>query len=166
LESFGFSVQVTKEKALVIENLLALSAPRVVVKRNLEYLRQGLVTKPEEILIVSRKGTPRNNDAIEESLSAQIPEAKLINPGQLSVEEQIKLFSKAKVVIGLHGGALTNCVWMDASSKVIEVFNHAYRTSDYERLCIELGIKYQSVEIGTMNAHQVVLVVERLIHEL
>lgn len=165
LEHYGFSVQLTEENSLIVENLFAISAPRVVVKRNLENLRQGLITTAENILIVSRKGTPRNNDAIEESLSAHIPGAQVIDPGQLSVTEQIQLFSTAKIIIGLHGGALTNCVWMDPSSKVIEIFNHAYRTSDYERLCIELGTKYQSVEIENMSAQEVASTVERLINE-
>ena len=165
LEQFGFDVHVTKRNAVIVEDLFAISAPRVVVKRNLESLRLGLTTKPVNTLIVSRKGTPRNNDAIEESLAALIPGAQVVDPGQLSVAEQIQLFSKAKIIIGLHGGALTNCVWMDTSSKVIEIFNHAYRTSDYERLCMELGIKYQSVEIKNMNAQEVALIVERITHE-
>lgn len=163
---FNFSVQTTSDKALIVENVLAISAPRTVIKSNLECLRQGLVTKPENILIVSRKGTPRNNDVMEQNIFESIPGSKLIDPGRLSVEEQIMLFSTAKIIIGLHGGGLTNCVWMDKDSTVIEIFNHAYRTSDYERLCIELGIKYQAIEISNFDNTEVVSSVRRLLHDI
>ena len=165
LEYFKFNVYAIEEYAVVVEQLFAVSAPRVVVKKNLNYLRGNLETHGKDIVIVSRKGTPRSNDQIEHSLVERIPGSKLIDPGKLSVEQQIRAFSSAKIVIGLHGGGLTNCVWMDNSSHVIEIFNHAYRTSDYERLCVELGIKYNSLEIENLSSEEVALNVQRLIDE-
>ncbi len=165
LEHFKFNVRILDKKAIILENMFAVSAPRAVIRRNLEYLRQNLVTEPIDILVVSRKGTPRNNDEIEQNIVERISGSKLIDPSTLSVEEQIKVFSTAKVIIGLHGGALTNCVWMDSSSNVIEIFNHAYRTSDYERLCTELGIGYKSIEIYGLTAVEVASTVERFIDE-
>jgi len=165
LEYFKFNVCIVEESAVVVKQLFALSAPRVVVKKNLNYLRGNLETHGKDIVIVSRKGTPRSSDQIEQSLVELIHGSKLIDPSKLSVEQQIQVFSSAKIVIGLHGGALTNCVWMDSSSYVIEIFNHAYRTSDYERLCIELGIKYNSLEIENLSSEEVVSTVQRLINE-
>jgi len=165
LEFFGFNVTILNKKAVVIERLFSISAPRIVVRQNLEFLRRNIETKPSEIFVVSRKGAPRNNNLIESSILNQIPDAKLVDPGDFSIAEQIRLFSQAKLVIGLHGGALTNVVWMNNSGTLIEVFNHAYRTSDYRRLCAELGISYFGIDAVDMDANQVALEVRSYLND-
>lgn len=165
LEFFEFTVTKLEKKAVIVENLFSLSAPRVVVRKNLDYLRQNIKKNPNKILIVSRKGAPRSDNSIERAILAQIPNSELVDPGDFSIAEQIKLFSDAKTIIGLHGGALTNAVWMDNSGKLVEVFNHAYRTSDYQRLCAELGMSYISIDFMDLDANQVALDVERHVNE-
>ena len=165
LEFFDFNVTILNKKAVVIERLFSVSAPRTVVRQNLEFLRRNIKTTPNEIFVVSRKGAPRNDNLIESSILNQIPEAKLIDPGDFSIAEQIRLFSQAKLVIGLHGGALTNVVWMNNSGTLIEVFNHPYRTTDYQRLCAELGIHYFGFDAVDMDDKQVALEVRRYLHE-
>jgi len=146
LKVLKFEVVVSKVNALKIENLLTITAPRALHRKNLDLLRAATNPDPRKILIVSRSGTPRSDDSIEAALFEAIIDAELINPGTLPIEDQIHTFSKAKVIIGLHGGALTNTVWMHETGKVVEIFNHAYRTSDYEALCRELGQGYLSIE--------------------
>lgn len=165
LEFFDFSVTKLNKKSVVVGNLFSISAPRVVVRKNLEYLRQDIKKSLNTILIVSRKGAPRSDDSLEISILSQIPEARLVDPGELSISEQIKMFSEAKVVIGLHGGALTNAVWMDKCGKLIEVFNHSYRTTDYQRLCTELGINYVGIDAVDLDANQVALEVKKYVNE-
>lgn len=145
LSYFNFETYITSEKALIVENLITLTAPRAILKNNLNYLRVNLHQNPTDIVIVTRNGTPRSDALIEKALLEQIPRAILIDPAEISVTQQVEVFSKAKVIIGLHGGALSNVIWMDTSGVLIEIFNHAYRTSDYERLCAELGISYLNV---------------------
>jgi capsular polysaccharide biosynthesis protein len=149
------------KKAVIIENFFSVSAPRTVVQKNLELLRRSLNTNPTRILVVSRKGTPRSDNLIESAIVSQFPDSELVDPGDFSIAEQIQLFSEAKIVIGLHGGALTNVVWMDTSGKLVEVFNHAYRTTDYQTVCAELGISYIAVEAVDMDPNQVALEVKR-----
>jgi len=165
LEYFDFTVTKSNKKAVVVENLFSVSAPRIVVRKNLDYLRQNIRKTPTKFLIVSRKGAPRSDNLIESAILTQIPNSELVDPGDFSIAEQIKLFSEAKVIIGLHGGALTNAVWMDNSGKLVEVFNHAYRTSDYQRLCAELGISYLSIDALGLDANQVAFEVERYVNE-
>ena len=40
---------------------------------------------------------------------------------KLSVEEQIKLFNDAQIVIGLHGAGLANLIWCNKYTKIIEL---------------------------------------------
>ena len=165
LEYFDFAVTKLNKKAVVVENLFSVSAPRVVVRKNLNYLRQNVRKNPSRILIVSRKGAPRSDNSIESAVLAQIPNSELIDPSDFSIAEQINLFSEAKVIIGLHGGALTNAVWMDNSGKLIEIFNHAYRTSDYQRLSAELGIDYIGIDALGLDANQVAFEITRYVNE-
>ena len=44
-----------------------------------------------------------------------------IEAGKYSIWEQALLCNKAHVILGLHGAALTNMIWMNAGSKVIEI---------------------------------------------
>jgi hypothetical protein len=54
---------------------------------------------------------------------------------------------------------------MDNSGKLVEVFNHAYRTSDYQRLCAELGISYVSVDALDLDDNQLALKVQKYVNE-
>ena len=156
LKVLKFEVIVSKTSAVKAKNLLTITAPRALHRKNLELLRTAVSSDPTEILIVSRSGTPRSNDSLEATLLEAIPSAKLINPSTFSIEDQINIFSKAKAIIGLHGGALTNTVWMHETGKVVEIFNHAYRTSDYEILCRELGQGYFSIETTNRTADEII----------
>ena len=44
----------------------------------------------------------------------------------MSLDEQIKCFDNAVVVIGQHGAGLANCIWMKRQSTVIELSSDAY----------------------------------------
>ncbi len=44
-----------------------------------------------------------------------------VEAGKYSVWEQALLCNKANVIVGLHGAALTNMIWMNEGSKVIEI---------------------------------------------
>jgi capsular polysaccharide biosynthesis protein len=165
LEYFGFNVHSVHEKALIVEELFAVSAPRAIIRKNLDLLRENVVTNPSDILIVSRRGAPRSDSEIEEAINARVRNSILVDPGQFTVHEQIRMFSRAKIIIGLHGGALTNCVWMNSSGTVVEIFNHTYRTSDYQRICLEIGLKYVQVEARNLGADQVAQTVESLLYD-
>ena len=156
LKVLNFEVIISKANTLKIENLLTITAPRALNRKNLELLRVAINPDPRKILIVSRSGTPRSDDSLEAALLEAITDAELIDPGALPIEDQIHIFSKAKVIIGLHGGALTNMVWMHETGKVVEIFNHAYRTSDYETLCRELGQGYLSIETSNTTTDAII----------
>lgn len=161
----GFNVVVSKQNAVIVEELITITAPRALNAKNIELLRSSVRAKPEKILIVSRSGAPRSQDSIELAIKVAIPEAEFINPSYISVDEQIEIFSHAKAIIGLHGGALTNTVWMDSSGRMVEIFNHAYRTTDYENLCRELGQGYLSIEAISKTLNELVQEVQAFIYE-
>ena len=65
-------------------------------------------------------------------------------PGELSVREQVALFSRADLVVGPHGAGLTNVVFGEDLA-VVELFGDK-RIATFDRLAAALGHEYAFVE--------------------
>lgn len=67
---------------------------------------------------------------------------ELICPGDLSVIEQVRLFSGASIIIGPHGAGLTNMVFAPTSATLIELFPGDYFNGCYWTLTSTLDQHY------------------------
>jgi capsular polysaccharide biosynthesis protein len=92
-----------------------------------QYLRRtfGVEGRPRgtKRLYVARGAAPRRrvlNEAEVEKLLAGYGFVS-VNPGALSVAEQVELFSSAAMVAGPHGAGLTNAVFMAPGGAIIEM---------------------------------------------
>ena len=54
----------------------------------------------------------------------------VVDPGTLSVAEQVLLFAEAEMVVGAHGAGLTNIAFCSPGATVIELF-----PADYVNVC-------------------------------
>jgi capsular polysaccharide biosynthesis protein len=64
---------------------------------------------------------------------------------ELSVADQIALFSQAKMIVGVHGAGLANLVFASYRAVVYELFSSVYKPSTYESISRLVGLDYQSV---------------------
>jgi capsular polysaccharide biosynthesis protein/Flp pilus assembly protein TadD len=64
---------------------------------------------------------------------------------RLSFREQVRLLSGAQVVVAPHGAGLTNAVFCQPGTVVIELFSHRYRSSCYQVMSHHLGLEYRAV---------------------
>lgn len=97
---------------------------------------------PEKRLYISRSGRRRvQNEAEVRELLQQFG-FEIVEDIARSVDEQIRLFSEASVVVGPHGGGLTNLLWCNPGTKVIEFFNSAYASHYYYYICKILDLEY------------------------
>lgn len=71
----------------------------------------------------------RNNGETEQVFRRQGWE--IIDPGLLSLEEQIYLFRQCQAVAGVHGAALTNLLWLPAGASVVELMPRLRRNGCY-----------------------------------
>ena len=81
----------------------------------------------------------------------------------LGLAEQVRLFSEARVVVGVHGAGLANAVFMPPGAAMVEVMPPWYMTACYLVLANEAGMRYRAVEGGRADpagkgAHQDVTV--------
>lgn len=134
---------------------LIVTPPNANFRRSsINFLRNRLMSsiskftseQPQRIYISRRLASKRKfineNEVIEvlEKLGFVIIDAEL-----LSVAEQISLFAGAKVVIGIHGAGLTNLVFCNSGTKVIELFlgNMNIPTCyHYYWMCCYLDLEY------------------------
>lgn len=84
--------------------------------------------KPARIF-VTRTGGRNTRRLIEEPALWPLLEERgfvRIDPGAMSVRDQIDHFAAAEVIVGIHGAALTNLVFAQPGVKVLELFTSTY----------------------------------------
>jgi hypothetical protein len=87
--------------------------------------------------------SPVDENELIESLRALGVE--IIFAEDLPLKEQISLFSSTEVLIGIHGAGLTNQLWMESGSTVIEIIDKQYFNICFEALAKVTGNIYESV---------------------
>lgn len=87
--------------------------------------------------------SPVGENELIESLKAIGVE--IIFAEDLTLKEQIALFSSSEVLIGIHGAGLANQLWMESGSTVIEIVDKQYFNICFEALAKASGNMYESV---------------------
>jgi capsular polysaccharide biosynthesis protein len=118
---------------LIFEPLNTLSTPgstlKIFITRNKSRLR--FIENQEEIQAVAEKA----------GLS-------IIDTDQLKPVEQIRIFSQAAVIVGIHGAGLMNMVFRRSECKVLEIFappSDGYLPFHYIMLANMMGFQYQGL---------------------
>ncbi|MCP1247291.1 MULTISPECIES: DUF563 domain-containing protein [Acetobacter] len=114
----------------------------IMEKANIETSRV-----PSEMIYISRKDTKarkiQNENALIESLENL--GVKTIELTGKSVKEQIQIFSDAALVIGGHGAGISNSLFMNKSSIMLELIQASYQNVAPMRLAQSSGAQYCSM---------------------
>jgi hypothetical protein len=147
-DSIGFHYDFDRSTAPGMRNdlLNALSIPTEVI---------GKEGKPLALLIDRGQGSRniRNTNEIFEAMVAGCPhcQVEIVRYHIMSTEEQIRITSRASVLVGLHGSGLTHVVWMAPSqpnhtTHMIEFLPYKYSCRDwYHTAAIVAGVNYHIV---------------------
>jgi len=103
---------------------------------------------------VSRQNSQSRNLINEEDIIDEMKSKNfmIIDTKNMSVFEQIDIFSSAKIIIGPTGSALTNIIFCLEGTKIIEIvpkYNFGYEQSfknRYSRICNILNLNYKFIE--------------------
>ncbi len=104
-------------------------------------------TRGKARLYVTRGSAPRRrivNEAAVEKLLASHGFAS-VNPGTMSVTAQAELFAGAAIVVGAHGAALANAIFMAPGGAVIELTHTKRVVWTYHEVAGSAGLAYASV---------------------
>jgi capsular polysaccharide biosynthesis protein len=98
-------------------------------------------------LYISRSKTSKRTLGNERELEIRLAAkgVEILFAENLSLSEQIQLFSSARIVIAPHGAGLSNLVWSQPGAKVLEIFPAEMFNDCYARLAMNLGLEYRYV---------------------
>jgi hypothetical protein len=108
-------------------------------------------------IYISRKAANYRKILNEEEL---MPILKKYNfaiymPEELSVKDQITLFSNADIILGIHGAGLANILFADKNAKMLEIFPQYYLDQGISILSKVIGIAYFYMVGHSININNV-----------
>ncbi|HWU21274.1 MAG TPA: glycosyltransferase family 61 protein [Nocardioides sp.] len=124
----------------------ALQAPPAVV----DWLRDRLppVDPPSgrARLYLTRGNAPQTRRYVQETelMAALEPRGfQRLDPGTLTVQQQIDVFSTAEIIVAPHGAGLTNVTFSPRGVRVLELFPSTYVHRGLWAICQALGAEYR-----------------------
>eukprot|EP00397_Hematodinium_sp_SG-2012_P036132 GEMP01038968.1.p1 GENE.GEMP01038968.1~~GEMP01038968.1.p1 ORF type:complete len:459 (+),score=68.00 GEMP01038968.1:307-1683(+) len=99
----------------------------------------------------------------EEEVLQEFSGAEKFNPGVVSLEEAIKTFQSASTVIGVHGGALSNILFCQAGTKIVELgwpqvpmlghFRHLSKALNLDHHTVPLKLDQRGIAAAEVSAN-------------
>jgi capsular polysaccharide biosynthesis protein len=142
----------------VSADVLVVPAPPAMSEKNppwvIGYLRDLLLPRvpagPADRLVYVTRGPSANNRTVRNDAEVlallQGRGFELVDPGELSVAEQIRIFAEARIVVATHGAALANLAFASPGSAVVELFPRGVLLPDFWRLASGVpGLTYRYV---------------------
>jgi capsular polysaccharide biosynthesis protein len=140
----------------VSADVLVVPAPPEMSEKNppwaVSWLRERLLprvdlTGPRQRIYVTRGPSANNRAVLNDDEVTALLESRgfvLVDPGTMSVAEQIRTFANADVIVATHGAALANLVFASPGATVIELFPVGCLLPDYWRMASGVpGLRYR-----------------------
>jgi hypothetical protein len=137
-------------------DVLVVPAPPEMSEKNppwaVQWLRDRLLPRvdlagPRQRIHVTRGASANNRTVVNaEEVDALLAERGFVSvdPGTMSVAEQIRTFANAEAIVATHGAALANLVFASPGASVIELFPVGCLLPDYWRLSSGVpGLRYR-----------------------
>jgi capsular polysaccharide biosynthesis protein len=170
LEMFGVGpdrrVLVDRGTVIRCESLVvpALLAWPQVIAHGVRWIRRRLspyLIAPDaasRLIYVSRRDARFRHVVNEDALYDRLRPLgfRMIVPGRSSVAEQIKAFSGARLIVGVHGAALANIVFAPDRAAIVEINSSSMAMmDDYRRIARAVGQRMATVTSQTYaDPHQ------------
>lgn len=152
-------IAVEGEANLVFDELWMMSPPAVRVRGEGPWLyRRDLLEEhiaalrsawslptspsPHRRLFVTRNGRRGLENNTELSNVFLQHGFSVVDPGTMSVREQVALFSQAVAIAGVHGSGLANILFAPASCRILEIFSSDWLSPCYHYLAALRGQQY------------------------
>lgn len=104
-----------------------------------------------DLLFISRKDSRRRMLLNEEEIEAALAQLGFTTVvlSEMSVTEQIRSFSRARVIVGAHGAGLTNLMFAPPQAAVVEITNaRIHHMNDVRFISAQMGQRYTEVVSG------------------
>jgi hypothetical protein len=98
------------------------------------YSRFNIGTEPpDQLVYVGRRNAEHRNMVNRDAVESVLDEFGFaaVYPGELSFEDQVRTFARARVIVGPHGAGMTNMLWARPGAKVLEFMPHSLDDPGY-----------------------------------
>ena len=87
---------------------------------------------------------------------------EMVDAETLDLAEQIRLFSSAREIVGLHGAGLANMIWAPPGCRIVELFPAGWFNDCYGRLALTCGhtYSYSAIEPQGLDVSQIRLLLQ------
>ena len=124
---------------------------------NLRFLLSKRLKKNEsEKIFVARQNIVKGRESRGLEFTDEIWELlskfdfKRVYLEEISLDEQMAIFSSSEIIVGFHGAGLANIIWSKPSTKVIELTN-TRKTSHFEHISQICELDYQLLTIDSFR---------------
>lgn len=147
-------IQVGRGESVTAEHLVVPSTPNSAViapRDTVAWLRRRFLPEAApaatERILITRGETRGNRCYLQEGELWPALEARgfqRVDPGSLSVRDQVELFARAETVVAPHGAGLTNITFAPPGVQVLEFFAPRYVHTGLWGICEALGhVRYR-----------------------
>ena len=149
----------TRERPAVIDTFANGGSIRGVRDHYLDHYRVTRAT-PHRRLLIDRNREKRRNLLNQDRLTAALRPLgfETVDPGVLDHADQVRLFSDAEAVVAVEGSALTNLIYCQPGTRVLEIRPDRLRFPFWIGLCKQLGLHHRGVIGTTAGRHMHVTV--------
>jgi hypothetical protein len=136
------------------QSMLWLPSPSALSALRRTFLKEPQPVTGEKRFYISRshwRRKVRNEDDVRRmAASFGLDVLEDVPPG---VDEQIRLFREASLVVSAHGSALTNVVWCAPGTRIIELLSRSYAVRHIAYLSHVLGLDYTYLVSDSPRSH-------------
>jgi capsular polysaccharide biosynthesis protein len=135
---------------------------RVVGDYLKESVSPGNVDQSPELIYISRKGFPTRLMVNEADLIKRLKNLgfTIIAPENYSIEQQIRIFSRAKIIVGEIGAGLANIIFAPSGCTVIEIMPEIKPSIWIKRLCGLLSMEWYCIWTKVPSERRIISVVD------
>jgi len=125
-----------------------------MMRASIEWLRARLArfmepeARAESLLYVSRQDSRRHVLLNEPELSDVLASFgfEIVVLSGMSFADQVRRFSRARVIVGAHGAGLTNIIFAPLHASIVEITNKNLRhMGDFRIICKHRGMSYREI---------------------
>lgn len=128
------------------------------------------IKKPQKIVFASRKSSSIRKTNLEDVVTANLPDAEIIEFSDLSLSQTIEVCQECSLFIGFHGAAFANLAFCNPGIKVIELQleNSVYKTKYYfYSMAKYLKMDYQILTLSeSMSSSDIKSIIDKNIGSL
>ena len=137
-----------KASELIVPSFAGL--PGLPSPEGLDFIRRFMPNTPNrdgKRIYVSRSGARRRRILNEAELLPLLEKHgfEIVQPGKMSLSEQMETFASAQVVVSPHGAELTNLAYCSPGTEIIEIFSPYYLNPCFKQLAAIRGLEHTAL---------------------